>query len=1042
MLYEMISGELPFIAKSSVALMMKHLTVPPPKLHKRFPKLGVPESVDEILGKLLGKEKEDRFPSMREVEAALSRELDRLLVQRGEKMVLTSATARQLTADGRRSRLLVAGRRVPLWALLPVAVLILIGGGLVALRLLSPKPPPVREQLAPAELLALRQRAVQLLLTDVREAPPDFKVSALAALGESRDAALRAPLEKALGDADPTVQAQAAEALGQLGDRAATARLGELLDQSKDSMVLAAAADALGALGDDRGSGTLAQLLREPSPDGQFRAALSLAESGNKEAQSKLLAYLARGNLTNHGRRLRVLGALLRGGEPSALPTLQRLMTAPGPVELRLGAARMLVQLGEESGRTFLREEVRKPGPDQLLAARLLATPEETDAVALLRRVMEDKRSVQTTRVLSAQGLGGGGDSLDARLLGTQFDPALLHELRQAAAIAVLAIAGRDPNTLSAQSLAWARGALSDRDWMVREAAAAALGDNDSADSLGMLTGAMRDPTARVRQAAVRSLGQRKTAAARDLLLAALGDSDSAVRLEVLRSLSRVVQALQQRGEQELPALQGLLGSVLASRPPLEQALAVGVLLRAGDAGQLGRLRALVQAKDNDPQVRRTAAEQLSAQAPEQAELLAEVLADPDFSVRFVAARKLAARGDKRAIPVLKEALARGGLDGLLAYVLLNKLGEPTPPPADLETSFAAAPLAQRLEVAELLGELPADVALPLLRRASRDLDAAVRRHVAEAAALLRGEGSVPPGVPLLRQLLTDRDGGVRARAQALLGRLLTPQDKAGPASPPTAAEVAPARDGGAGDGGVHTAGAAGSGDTAGTAAGSDDAALAGGRGHLLVETPPGVHFQIDRGPYQTATKAALTLPAGRHLVTAISGVQEVLIKPDTTVTLHIEASQAEQLFRDGRDNFNKPDYAKAKRQLEKANALCARDSKHAQACAGLTLESFFLLGKIYEEQNDLSQAMNAFQRVAEREANVRGKNEQKAYSQQAMARLRPKLGQVILTQKGKRGCQDEVNWLRPGTTLIRINGSLQAVTVKAGGEVRVGSCN
>ena len=47
-----------------------------------------------------------------------------------------------------------------------------------------------------------------------------------------------------------------------------------------------------------------------------------------------------------------------------------------------------------------------------------------------------------------------------------------------------------------------------------------------------------------------------------------------------------------------------------------------------------------------------------------------------------------------------------------------------------------------------------------------------------------------------------------------------------------------------------------------------------------------------------------------------------------------------------------------------------------------------------------------------------------------------------MVTQKGKRGCQEEVNWLHPGTTFVHLNGSLQSVTVKAGSVVNVGSCN
>ncbi len=1036
MLYEMISGELPFIAKSSVALMMKHLTVPPPKLRDRFPKLQVSESLDALVQRLLSKEQRDRFPTMRDVETALHQELDRLLVQRGEKVMLTSEVARRLTVEVQRSRLVIAGRRVPLWAMVPLLSLLVLGGVLAGVRLLRPRPPAPRERLAPAELLALRGQALEVLRESLRGTDAELKLDALEALGQTRDLGLRGQLEAALAEPTPVLQAQAAEALGQLGDRAATASLSALLDKSKDAMVLVAAAAALQILGDERGLGALGQLLREPDPDGQFRAALALAEAGNQEAQAKLLAYLGRGGVTEP-RRLRVLATLARGGEPTALPTLQRLMTTPGPLELRLGAASKLAQLGEDSGRLFLREQSHKPGPSQLLAARLLAAPEETEAVELLRRVFADPRSVPTTRLLATEGLGSGGDSLDARGLAGQLRKDQLPVLRQAAAIAVLQIAGRDPNTLSAQNLAWARGALSDRDWMVREAAAAALGSNDAPAAVELLTGAMRDLSSRVRQAAAHSLGQQKTRAARDLLLAALGDSDSAVRVEALRSLGRVAAALAQRGDSSLAALQGTLGSVLASRPPLEQALAVGILLRLGDREQLGRLRTLL--KDPDPAVRRAAIEQLAAQVPEQAELLVQLLTDSDHAVRFAAARKLAVRGDKRAIPALTEALTRGGVDGLVAYVLLNKLGEKVVPPADFDTSFAAATLPARLEVVDTLGELPADLVLPLLRRASRDSEAAVRRKVAELAAALRGPDGAPVGLPLLRLLLSDRDLGVRARVEALLSRLLSapPEKEKTPEAPPPPAASSPPAPSPA-DGGSESppppADAA--------ASASSEGEPAAGRGHLIVETPPGVHFQIDKGPYQTATKAALPLAAGRHLITAISGVQEVQIKPGATVTIRLEASQAEQLFRDGRDNFNKPDYAKAKRQLEKASALCARDHKHGQACAGLTLEASFLLGKIYEDQNDLPQAMSAFQRVTDREANVRGMNEQKAYAQAAIARLRPKLGQVVVTQKGKRGCQEEVNWVHPGTTFVRLNGSLQSVTVKAGSVVNVGSCN
>lgn len=213
------------------------------------------------------------------------------------------------------------------------------------------------------------------------------------------------------------------------------------------------------------------------------------------------------------------------------------------------------------------------------------------------------------------------------------------------------------------------------------------------------------------------------------------------------------------------------------------------------------------------------------------------------------------------------------------------------------------------------------------------------------------------------------------------------------------------------------------------------------GRASLFINTSPEVHFRIDRGPYQAATKTAISIAAGRHLISSISGIQEFQIKANATVTIQIAASQAEQLVQSGRGSFDKSDYTKAKKQLEKAISLCVRDHKQVQACSGLLLEASILLGKIYESQQDLADAMNAFQNVAKYAVNVRGKNEQKAYAQAAIARLRPHLGQVIVTQKSQRGCKQEVNWLHPGTTYVRLNGSVQSVAVKAGGVTNIGSC-
>jgi serine/threonine protein kinase len=71
-LYEMLSGALPFTADTPVAVLMKHMSDEPPSIRMRVPDL--PAALEQVLDRALAKKPEDRYPTgaalVRAVEAA------------------------------------------------------------------------------------------------------------------------------------------------------------------------------------------------------------------------------------------------------------------------------------------------------------------------------------------------------------------------------------------------------------------------------------------------------------------------------------------------------------------------------------------------------------------------------------------------------------------------------------------------------------------------------------------------------------------------------------------------------------------------------------------------------------------------------------------------------------------------------------------------------------------------------------------------------------------------------------------------------------
>lgn len=70
-LFEMITGEPPFIAESPAAILFKHISEPFPRLLELSPKSGLPEELDRLILKCTAKDRADRFADFAEVRESL-----------------------------------------------------------------------------------------------------------------------------------------------------------------------------------------------------------------------------------------------------------------------------------------------------------------------------------------------------------------------------------------------------------------------------------------------------------------------------------------------------------------------------------------------------------------------------------------------------------------------------------------------------------------------------------------------------------------------------------------------------------------------------------------------------------------------------------------------------------------------------------------------------------------------------------------------------------------------------------------------------------
>lgn len=71
MLFELVTGQIPFDGPTPVSILMKHVQQPPPRPSESAPEAGIPDALDEVILRALAKEPQDRWQSADEMRVAL-----------------------------------------------------------------------------------------------------------------------------------------------------------------------------------------------------------------------------------------------------------------------------------------------------------------------------------------------------------------------------------------------------------------------------------------------------------------------------------------------------------------------------------------------------------------------------------------------------------------------------------------------------------------------------------------------------------------------------------------------------------------------------------------------------------------------------------------------------------------------------------------------------------------------------------------------------------------------------------------------------------
>ncbi len=298
--------------------------------------------------------------------------------------------------------------------------------------------------------------------------------------------------------------------------------------------------------------------------------------------------------------------------------------------------------------------------------------------------------------------------------------------------------------------------ALNNPEWVVRKAAAEALGKLKAREAIPALIAALKDNDSDVRQVAAKALGELNAQEAIPALITALKDNDAWVRVATAVALRKL------KAREAIPALIAALKDSY-KYVGLQAAKALREL-KAREA-----IPALIAAlKDNDNNgVRYMATKALGElKVREAIPALIVALRDSYIYVRGAAAEALGELKVREAIPALITALEKDNNSGV-RYMATKALGK-----LNVQEAISALIAALkdndsdvRQAAAKALGELKAREAIPALITAlEKDNNSGVRQATAEALGKLKAQEAIPA----LSAALEDKDNNWQIKWAAL----------------------------------------------------------------------------------------------------------------------------------------------------------------------------------------------------------------------------------------------------------------------------------
>ncbi len=411
----------------------------------------------------------------------------------------------------------------------------------------------------------------------------------------------------------------------------------------------------------------------------RMAAAVALGEIRNDRCVKPLVAGLADTSL--NVQRMAAQGLVQIGS--AAVDALMKSLDSPDD-SVRRWAAEVLGKIGKKTVATKLVEKLPLETPEVqkaiIIALGELASRKATHPLVSILR----GDNVDLTRY-AAEALGRLGDAEGIESLIECLDSPSI-DVRKAATEALVRVG---PESVPALT-----HALQHNNYVVRRWVAEALGNLKDKRAVKHLIHALHDENVRVRRYAALALGEIGARNATPHLQSLLQDENQDVRYSAVKAVASI-------GGKE--ALSGLVTAL----------------------------------KDNDWAVRMTAAQGLGDLGDREGVApLCEALRDPEWSVRYHAAAALGQIGDVAA--------------------LIS---------ADLRITEGRGRQVIRRQVSEAICDVAA--LIPLIRTAG-DSNAAVRRHVAEALGKLGDERALPA----LERLVRDSDHAVAAAADEAIAPL------------------------------------------------------------------------------------------------------------------------------------------------------------------------------------------------------------------------------------------------------------------------------